>query len=416
MKGRSVAVVGGGVIGLCSAWFLSEAGFAVTVVERGAEDHDGCSQGNAGLVCPSHVVPLAAPGMLSLGLKWLLDSRSPFYVKPRLSPGLWRWGRLFMGASTEARVAAAAPLLRDLNLLSRALYEDFAARDEFGFRRHGLLMLCETPEGLHDETRAAERARALGLQVELLSAGGAAALNPELPARVAGGVLYAQDCHLHPASFLAALTRRLRERGVAFRFGADITGWANDGRRVVAARSARGEIAADEFVIAGGAWTPPLARPLGLRVPIEAGKGYSLTVPRPQHNLALPVILHEARVAMTPMGDALRVGGTMELAGLDESVSARRVEGIVAAATRVFPGLPAADFAAVPAWRGLRPCSPDGLPYIGRVSRFDNLSLAAGHAMLGLSLGPATGKLIAQCLTGAPPSIPLAALSPDRHL
>jgi D-amino-acid dehydrogenase len=413
---KSILIIGGGVIGLCCAWYLRAAGNEVTIAERGPADHDGCSQGNAGLICPSHIVPLAAPGMITAGLRWLLDARSPFYIKPRLNLDLLRWGRLFSRAATPAHVDRVAPLLRDLNLLSRKLYAELAdAENDFGLEKKGLLILCDTQHGLDEESLGAQRARALGLAAESVSAARAAELLPGMKLAAAGGIYYPQDCHLTPPRFIASLTRRLESAGVKFLWSREITGWRCDGSRIAAALTPAGELSADEFILAGGAWSPALARDLGLRLPIEAGKGYSLTLPKPRALPAIPAILAEARVAVTPMGTSLRVGGTMEIAGLDESVTRKRVEGIVDSFTRYFPDFSAADFAGVEPWRGLRPCSPDGLPYIGRSGCAGNLTVAAGHAMLGLSLGPATGRLVAQLLSGQKTEVDLSPMSPDRY-
>ena len=180
------------------------------------------------------------------------------------------------------------------------------------------------------------------------------------------------------------------------------------------ARTARGEIEGDEFVLAAGAWTPLLLRPLGVRLPLQPGKGYSLTLATPRERPVRSLILAEARVAITPMGQALRVGGTMELTGYDLGISPPRIRGILRSLSRYLPAFTPEDFAGVPPWAGLRPCSPDGLPYVGRLKPFANLSVAAGHAMMGLSLAPVTGELVAQLITGERPSVELGALRPDR--
>jgi D-amino-acid dehydrogenase len=214
---------------------------------------------------------------------------------------------------------------------------------------------------------------------------------------------------------MAALTDHLRESGVEFLWNTEVTGFRTRGKQVEAAVTPSGELAADEFVLAGGSWTARLARELGLRLPLQAGKGYNLTLPSPPGLPAMGSILVEARVAVTPMGDSLRFAGTMELGGLDLSINRRRVDGMVRSIAAYYPEVKPELFRELPVWSGLRPCSPDGLPYIGRPARCSNVTIAAGHAMLGLSLGPVTGQLVANILTGEPPPVDLQPLSPDRY-
>jgi D-amino-acid dehydrogenase len=413
---RSVVICGGGVIGLSAAYFLLERGHRVTVLERGAAGHDCCSLGNAGYISPSHILPLAAPGMVGMALRWMGDPESPFYVRPRLDPEFLSWGFRFWRASSEARASRAAPLLRDLHLASRALFEELAEKtgNEFGLTREGVLMLFRSARALEEEAALAGRARGLGLEANVLDAKEAAALEPGVTLDVIGGVYYPLDAHVTPQRFHATLTRLVAERGGDLLWAAEVTGWRTERRAVRAVVTARGEIGADEFVVAAGAWSSLLLRDLGVRLPLQPGKGYSMTLDSPRERPRRSILLQEKRVAITPMGPALRFGGTMELGAFDLGISPPRIRGIVKSVTRYLPAFRAEDFAEAAPWSGLRPCSPDGLPYIGRFAGFDNLSAATGHAMMGLSMGPITGKLIAELLSGERPSIELAPLSPDR--
>ncbi len=411
-----VVVIGAGVIGLCTALHCAQRGWRVTIVERQPQQRDGCSFGNTGMIVPSHFVPLAAPGVISQGLEWMRDPGSPFYVKPRASWDLIDWGLKFWQASNAGHVRRAAPVLRDLSLASREMYESLAGPDnDFGLARRGVLVLCKTRRALDDEAEVAKQASALGLCAEVLDAAAAAALDPGLRMDVAGAVHFPQDCNLVPERLIAGLQSRLLARGVSFAWNTSVVGWRLDGERILAVKlNAEAEIQADAFVLAAGAWSSALARRLGLKIPMQAGKGYSLTLTQPRQSPMLCAVLAEARVAVSPMGSALRFGGTMEIDGLDESVNPIRVRSIVDAVTRYYPDFAPADFEGVRPWRGLRPCSPDGLPYVGRTSRFANLTVATGHAMLGISLGPITGQLIAQILSGERPELDLTLLSPDR--
>ncbi len=419
MSSKNIVILGGGVIGLCSALYAARRGHRVTVVDQAGARGHGCSYGNAGMIVPSHFVPLAAPGMVALGLKWMWNPQSPFYIKPSLRPELLRWGWEFWKAATPARVAAAEPLLRDLHLRSRALFEELAAAtgNDFGLEKRGLLLLCRTQHTLDEEAKAARHARELNVPAEVLDASQTAAKDPTVTMDVAGSVYFPMDCHLTPGRFMESLKRQCANLGVQFLWNTRIDGLASSSGRVQAVQTSSGDVVADEVVLALGSWSPSLARGLGLKLPMQAGKGYSLTLDTPRQLPALCSILTEARVAVTPMqGGRLRFGGTMEIAGMDERVNAPRVQGIIKSAVRYFPEFRAEDFAELEPWCGLRPCSPDGLPYLGRTARFSNLTVATGHAMMGLSLGPVSGEMVARIVDGEGmgAGADLRLLSPDR--
>jgi D-amino-acid dehydrogenase len=412
-----VVIVGGGVIGLCAAFYCARRGWRVTVVERNGEQRDGCSYGNTGMVVPSHFVPLAAPGMVALALRWMWNPASPFYVKPRASWDLLDWGLKFWRAANVAQVRRAAPLLCDLALASRECYAELASQhDDFGRAERGLLALCKSAHTLDEEAKAAELARTLGITAEVLDAKQTAAREPGMRMDVAGSVYFPQDSNLAPDRLMPSMQRRLAAAGVDFAWDTEVTGWRSEGRSIRAAVTSRGtELEADEFFLCAGSWSQGLAKQLDLRLPLQPGKGYSLTLPRPRTAPRMCALLTEARVAVSPMNGALRFGGTMELAGLNEDINPIRVRGIAEAAQRYYPDLTPEDFAAIRPWRGLRPCSPDGLPYVGRPARYANLLVATGHAMLGITLGPITGRLSAEILSGERPGVDITLLSPDRH-
>ncbi len=416
MSARNVVICGGGVIGLSCAYHLLERGHRVTLLERGGADHDSCSLGNAGYISPSHFVPLAAPGIVGRALKWMWNPESPFYAPPRLDPEFIAWGIRFWRASHPTRAHAAEPLLLDLHLQSRALYEELAEQteNEFELTRQGLLALFSTERALTEEARVAARARELGMAAEVLDEKQVKALEPGVTLNIHGGVLYPLDAHVTPQRFVATLTRLVRERGGAFVWNAELRDWRVEGRSVRAAITTQGDVEGDEFVLAAGSWSSILARKLGLQMPLQPGKGYSLTLEAPRERPRRSLLLPEARVAITPMGTTLRIGGTMELGAFDQGINPPRIRGILRSFTRYLPAFHPEDFASSKPWSGLRPCSPDGLPYIGRFGRFDNLAVATGHAMQGLSMAPVTGKLVAELLSGEKPSIDLSPLRPGR--
>jgi len=407
-----VTILGAGVIGLSTALYCARRGMQVTVIERKAAQRDGCSFGNAGMIVPSHFIPLAAPGMVTLGLKWMWNPESPFYIKPRLDADLMRWGLHFWKAATKARVDAAAPVLRDLSLLSRQCFEEMGL--DFGLVKRGLLMLCKKQQTLDEEAHMAEKANSLGIPAEVLDTKATAALDPAVTMDVCGSVYFPKDCHLSPSRFIAALESELIRLGVLFMWETEVTGFEVENGRVRAVKTSRGQVEGQEVVLSGGVWSAQLAELLELKIPMQAGKGYSLTLASPKQLPELCSICTEARLAVTPMDGALRVGGTMEMAGIDESITQRRVRGITRAFPHYFPAFDEHDFAEVKPWSGLRPVSPDGMPYIGRTQRWKNLTVATGHAMMGLSLAPATGKIITDVITGENSPVTLDLMSPDR--
>ncbi|MEO5917565.1 MAG: FAD-dependent oxidoreductase [Luteolibacter sp.] len=414
MKSDRVVIVGGGVIGLCSAYYALKRGLAVTVIEREEAGGDNCSMGNAGMIVPSHFTPLAAPGMISKGLRWMFNPESPFYVRPRLSPDLMRWGWLFYRHSTERHVATSRELLRDLSLESRRLFAELSDEEDFGLAQRGLLMLCKTQKGLDEEAHVAKEAHEIGLQAEVLNAAATSQLDPAITMNVAGAVYFPQDCHLSPSRFMASIRKRVIAAGGIIESGVIVDHIETRGGQVVAVTGNGRRFEGDQFVVAGGSWSAGLLKSVGLNLPLQAGKGYSLTLPSPPELPQLCSIFAEAKVAITPMDGSLRFGGTMEVGGLDLSINPARVRGIVKSVHAYFPKFSEKDFEGIKPWAGLRPVSPDGVPYLGPVPGLKNLLASTGHAMMGLSLGPVSGRLVADLLIGDTPFRPIDAMSPGR--
>lgn len=404
-------------MGLSCAYYLAREGWRVTVIERNAEGADSCAHGSAGYISPSHVEPISAPGMVWKGLKWMLSSRSPFYIKPRLDSDLIRWGWLFARHCTETHRRRSAPVLRDLCLGSRKLVVDLAdiTGDAFELTQEGLLNLCQTQATLdHYSTGLAALCNEVGVEARVLNAPQTAALEPGAKLQVAGAIYFPIDAHISPRRLIPALTALLKEMGVKFCWNTSVYGWRAAGGRIGGVSTTAGDMVADEYVLTGGSWSPAMLQGLELRLPMQAGKGYSLTMDRPRLRLTKPMILTERRVAVTPMGDKLRFGGTMEIAGHNDQVRPERVQQIIDGAKAFLPELTDADFAGIKPWFGYRPVSPDGMPYIGRLGRYANLSTASGHAMLGLTLAPISGLLITEVLSGRKPSVDISLLNPNR--
>lgn len=417
-----ITIIGGGVIGLCSAYYLTQENCRVTLIERNRFE-DGCSFGNAGMIVPSHFIPLAAPGMIEQGIRWMFNSESPFFVKPRLSWDLFNWGWEFYRAATKKQVAIASPALRDISLLSKSLYHELAQQPgfQFSFEEKGLMMLCKSAHTFDEEAVVAEQANALGIEARVLSKTALNALEPEIKPEVAGAVYYPGDAHLYPDAFMQQLREYLIGAGVEILAETTVLDFEFQNKRITHLKLSRNaqeqRLPVDELLLATGAWSQHLGRALRLNLPIQAGKGYSFTLPqREGQRLRFPTILAEARVAITPMaGQFIRFGGTMEIGGLNDNINLNRVRGIVKAIPKYFNGYAVEMPKAPNIWHGLRPCSPDGLPYIGRSRQHDNLCIATGHAMMGLSLAPATGKLISEVMTGQTPSVGMELFEVGRY-
>ncbi len=395
----SVLIVGAGVIGLCSAYHLLKAGRPVTIIDCLKSEHGSCSYGNAGMVVPSHFIPLAAPGMVSKGLKMLTNPEGPFFIRPRTSMEMIRWCRLFMTHCTQKHTMQSRELLRDMNIESRRQFLQMASDTGVKVVERGLLNLCLTEKALHEEAKVAAMAAELGIEAEVCGPERLAELDTDIEMTVRGGIWFKQDCHMDPAEFMRGLLSKVINMGAEIVSETEVTGLKKGSNATVHLEGIN--TPSDlEIVLACGAWSSVLIKSLGLRMPMQAGKGYSLTLGQPRQQPKLCSILAEAKVAVTPMDDQLRFAGTMEICGNDLSVNQRRVNGIIKSIENYFPAYDQTAFHGVKPWAGLRPCSPDGLPYIGRVTGYSNLTIASGHSMMGFSLGPVTGKLISSILTG----------------
>jgi D-amino-acid dehydrogenase len=408
-------IIGGGVIGLFSAYYLHKSGWEVEILEQG-DLSDNCSFGNAGMITPSHFVPLASPGMVEQGIRWMFNSKSPFYVKPSLNRELIGWGLMFVKSATKKHVERSAGALRDISLLSKDLYHEFEKDTaiDFGLEDKGILLMFKTPQMEDEERHLVEKATNLGLDAQYLTAEECHKLQPDIALDILGAVHYYCDAHMYPNKLMAGLVRYLETEGVKIHRHTEVTAINNDAGKITSLSTNDKEFKADTYLIAGGAWSPAIAKLAGLKIPLMPGKGYSFMVHNPVKKMTIPSILCEARVAVTPMNGSIRFGGTMEIGKINDKVNMNRVKGIVESVPKYFPDfqLPVPEQKDI--WFGFRPCSPDGLPYIGMSEKYKNLAIATGHAMIGLSLAPATGKLIADAFNGEKSSINTRLFAPGR--
>jgi D-amino-acid dehydrogenase len=419
-------IIGGGIIGLSSAWYLAESGWRVTVLEKG-DLTDNCSFGNMGYLSPSHFVPLAAPGIVEQGILWMFDQKSPFYVRPSVNPDLIRWGLRFLRASTQAHVDRSARPLADLLLLNKTLMQEWAKKFAFGLEEKGCLMYYQTGHKEKEELENARMARELGLEIAVLSREEVQALEPDLRPDVRGAVWFKDDAHVDPNALMTRLPQELAKLGVQIERNCAVERIERNQGSITAVYAGGRRFEADVFVLAAGSWSPQIARLAGERLDLMPGKGYSMTIDTPHPRLRHPGILLEAKVALTPWPGRLRIGSTMEIGPINDRILFPRVQGILEAVPRFLPGFlddPAfrqlADLEQLKksvrekVWFGFRPVSHDGMPYIGHATNHKNLIMATGHAMLGVSLGAATGKVVSELAQGKPTSVGVAAFDPRR--
>lgn len=412
-----VVIIGGGIVGLSSAYYLSESGHEVTVIDK-TDISSNCSYGNAGYVCPSHFVPLATPGIVKQGLKWMWNSKSPFYVQPRLNLSLIDWGLKFMRSATPEHVERSAIPLRDIAILSQKMYEDWTRLPQFQFayEQKGLLEVFQTDKGGDHAKHIMHRAHDLGLKdTVLLDASELQALEPHTTVEAKGAVWFKCDAHLYPNKLMMQLVADLKNKGVRFILNDEVTGFEKNQQQVTKVKTTKQVIDADSVVIAAGSWSRELSALLQLKIPLMPGRGYSVTLEDSPHRLNYPSVLIEGRVALTPMdGNKIRFGGTMEITSTQTPPRYQRVQGILDAVKRYYPEFDVPMPAPEQIWYGYRPCSADGLPYLGRTKKWKNLIMATGHAMVGLSLGAGTGKLVSEIVNESSLSMDISAFKPER--
>lgn len=409
-------VIGSGVVGLFCAYFLRLAGANVLVAERGqAAGPQSCSYGNTGFVGTQGARPLAEPGVVAQGMRWLADPRSPFYVRPRPDPGLAAWLWAFRRACNDRDVAASSPVLLDLKRRSLEILREICAPGglDGALSPPGMLIAFRTQRGFDQACRSVPGLVASGVPVRALGPGELRELEPDAEFDVAGALFNSDGGFLRVPAFLADFARLVADLGVTFSEHTEVTGFEVAGRTVTTVRTTRGDFRPREVVIAAGAWSARCGRGLDLGLLLQPAKGYSVTVAAPPGSPRLPVLLSEGKVAISPLGDRLRFGGTLELSGLDGRESQRRIDGIGRTVSEYLPGLGPA--VTLETWSGLRPITPDGLPYLGRAERCDNVLVATGHGHTGMGLAPASGRLIAQLIGGERPDCDLAPLRPGRY-
>lgn len=409
-----VVIIGAGIVGLSTAYYLAKEGRSVIILEK-TDGSDSCSYGNAGFISPSHFVPLASPGIVAKGLRWMLSPESPFYIKPRLNTSLIKWGLNFVRSANQGHVERTKQLFADMSHLSRELHIDFAKTENVTIQNKGILMHCVTEATMNYERELSKMAADLGIDTSILSIEELDELDPNVKHNGVGAVHFPGDSWMVPKDFMVNMKNALDELGVEIHYNQEVNGFNIDRGEIKSVRTAEREYEGDEIVLAAGAFTPALTKLMGNRLLLEAGKGYSVDYEDQEMKPDLAYILVEARVAVTPMDQFVRIAGTMELGGINLDINPRRVAGFLKSVNAYLPDFDYEKVKSLPVWAGLRPCTPDGLPYVGRDSKYKNLIVAAGHAMMGFTLGPVTGKLVTEIIEGEKTSLQIDQLAVNRY-
>jgi D-amino-acid dehydrogenase len=410
-----VLIVGAGVAGLFCAYHLRRSGASVTVIERGeVGGPQSCSSRNTGFVGTQGAAPLAEPGVLGQGLRWLASKQSPFSIKPRPSPELISWLWQFRRRCNEADARACFAVLIDLKRRSLEILREICGTGELAaaFTMNGMIVAFKTEQGFDKACQSVPHAVARGVPLRILDPAELEVIEPGVRFDIRGALFNAEGAALAVPEFMRDFAALVTALGVRIIPQARVTGFSSAAvaapglgvrRRIARVRSTLGDFAPGEVVIAAGAWSAQCAKMADIGLTLQPAKGYTVTVPTPPSAPRLPVLLSEGKVALMPLGDRLRFGGTLELAGLNQAHSRRRVDGITKTVRSYLPDL--AIDADQEVWSGFRPCTPDSLPFIGRAEPYQNLSLACGHGYIGMGLAPAGGRLAAQIIMGEQPEM-----------
>ncbi|MBL8078163.1 MAG: FAD-dependent oxidoreductase [Anaerolineales bacterium] len=411
---HDVLIIGGGPVGLSCAYYLLKSGRQVTLLDA-KEIGKGSGSGNAGHIVPSHIIPLAAPGVVTSALKWMLDpAHSPFGMKISLDPNYLSWLLKFVLACSEANVQRSIKPLNDLGQLSAKNFAQMVAEEKFdcSYQEKGLLFLYKTEKAFQDGQHEGEFMQKHGIPVGVYDKTRVHEVEPAALDDVIGGVHFTGDSHLNPAVFLKLLSDRVRAMGCEMVENTPATGFESVSGKITKVKTSSGDFEAEQVVLAAGALTPSVAHDLKLNVPIQPARGYSMTMSATKIMPSHALILGERRIAVSPMGDILRFTGRLEVGNYSmepNPVWIQRIENSAREYLRLDGELDIKE-----TWAGLRPTTPDGVPIIGRSSKHSNLILATGHAMLGLSLGPGTGQVVAELVNGKETAFDLSPLRLGR--
>ena len=403
---HEILVIGGGVIGVCIAYYLAAEQYDVTLVEKD-QICSGSSHGNAGLISCANPIPMAEPGVIKKGLRWMLDAESPLYIKPRLDLDLLRWVLGFRAACKEKQMRRTIDVTLAMRRISKQLSAEFSAADRktLGWQNKGRMLVYQNHDSLRDGVETLNFLAQYGVSGNILDGRGVCEMDPNLKPSVVGGIYYPDYEHVLPETYVNGMARIAEDRGANLKTGTEVIGFENAGKRITRVITTRGYFDPDQVVLAAGSWSPVIARDLGLKIPIQPAKGYSITFKRTPGCSEIPLSLADHKIAVTPMGAQLRFSSNLELVGYDPSINLRRVAAARRAAKLYLAGIDELELIQI--WSGFRPNTPDTMPIIERSRTYDNLVLATGHDMLGMTHSLITGKLVSEIIGGKKPSVDL---------
>jgi D-amino-acid dehydrogenase len=414
-----VIILGSGVIGVASAYYLAKAGHEVEVIDRQAAPALETSFGNAGEISPGYSAPWAGPGVPIKAIKWMLMQHSPLVIWPMLDPAMWRWGLMMLANCTERAYALNKSRMVPIAEYSRDCMKALRADTGITYdnRAQGTLQLFRTQKQLDSIGGDVDVLKQYGVPYKVLDKAGFCAVEPALKLtqeKFVGALLLPNDETGDCFKFTQTLAEMAAKLGVKFRFNTAIEGLDKNGAEISGVRTSAGVLRADRYLLALGSHSPLLLRPLGIRLPVYPVKGYSITVPITDASGApeSTVMDETHKVAVTRLGDRIRVGGTAELAGYSNALREPRRETLEHVVTDLFPK--GGDISKASFWCGLRPMTPDGTPIIGHTP-IKNLLLATGHGTLGWTMAAGTGRVIADIVSGRKPDIDISGLAMARY-
>jgi D-amino-acid dehydrogenase len=404
---KEILIIGGGVIGACIAYYLTGEQYDVTLVEKN-QICSGSSHGNAGLISCANPIPMAEPGVIKKGLRWMLDAEGPFYIKPRLDLDLLRWVLGFRAACKEKQMRRTIDVTLDMRRVSQQLSAELNGADKlsFGWQNKGRMLVYQNKDSLRDGVETLNFLSQYGVNAEILDSDGVHELDPNLQPSVVGGLYYPDYEHVLPERYVKGMAHLAENRGATLKTDTEVIGFETAGKYIAKVVTSRGDCHPDQIVLAAGSWSPVIAKDLGLRLPIQPAKGYSVTVKRSPGCSTIPLSLADHKVAVTPMGEQLRFSSNLELVGYDPSINRRRIAAARRAVKLYLNGIDELELIQI--WSGFRPNTPDTMPIIERSRAYSNLILATGHDMLGMTHSLITGKLVSEIIDGRKPSIDLA--------